>query len=135
MWAWQYVFETPMDELHTRTYLVNARNFFTSALLDGVNERRNARIVGEDQRDRRAARAGAAGDDGLYGRPVGEGRPAMQVHYRQQSAAPGRRAAGASTWPGCAPPRPVRRLFLVPSPPRRESRNWVFDTVPLRAAP
>ena len=26
------------------------------------------------------------------------------------------------------------RLFLIPSPARRESRNWVFETVPLRAA-
>lgn len=132
MWAWQYVFETPIDELNTRTYLVNARNFFTSALLDGVNERRNARIVREDQAivEQLEPPLPAEGSTGDFSVKA----DLLQMHYRQCL-----QRWQAHGWridlPLMAQSRPGTTLFLIPSPPRRESRNWVFDTVPLRAAP
>ncbi len=132
MWAWQYVFETPVDERHTRSYLVNARNFFVSRLFDGLNARRNARIVGEDRAIVEQLEPVLPADD-----PAGDlsvKADAIQMHYRrslQDWQASGwridlarlRAASNGS------------RLHLVPSPPRRETRNWVFDTMPTMAPP
>ena len=132
MWAWQYVFETPVDELHTRTYLVNARNFFTSRLFDGVNARRNARIVGEDRAIVEQLEPALPSDDAAGDLSVKA--DAIQLHYRRSL-----RAWQARGWridvERLRAATPGSRLFLVPSPARRESRNWVFDTVPTMAGP
>jgi phenylpropionate dioxygenase-like ring-hydroxylating dioxygenase large terminal subunit len=131
MWTWQYVFETPIDEYRTRSFLLNARNFFTSALFDRISDRRNAAIVREDQaileRLEPALPAEAATAD------LSVRTDAIQFAYRrrlQQWQQRGWRIDAEALHRE----RPGARLQVLPSPARRESGNWVFDTVPLCSA-
>ena len=132
MWAWQYVFETPIDEFQTRSYLVNARNFFISPLFDRLNDRRNAVIVREDQAiverlEPALAMEGVTSDLSVKA-------DAIQISYRrrlEQWAARGWRIDCDSLHRE----RPGTASRVIPSPGRRASRSWVFDTVPLRDAP
>ncbi len=128
MWAWQYVFESPVDELNTRSFLVNARNFFTNRLFDGINERRNARIVGEDQAivEQLEPPLPADGPTGDFSVKA----DMIQMTYRQRLLQWQQRGwridlsrLGAR--------ETASRLFLIPSPARRVSRSWVFDTLPI----
>jgi phenylpropionate dioxygenase-like ring-hydroxylating dioxygenase large terminal subunit len=130
MWAWQYVYETPIDEFRTRTFLVNARNFFLSPLFDSLNDRRNRAIVLEDQAIVEALEPALAMEGATADLSVKA--DAIQLAYRRRLAdweARGWRIDGERLRAAA----PGRALHVIPSPARRDTRNWVFDTVPLRA--
>ena len=128
MKTYQYMFEAPIDEFNVRTFLVNARNFFTSPLMDGFANKRNMTIAEED-------RLIAENIEPVIGR---EGSTAdlsvkadkIQIVYRRKLKewqAMGWRIdmeAIHGAYPG-------KDLYVIPSPQRRESGNWVFPTVPL----
>lgn len=130
MWAWQYVFETPIDEYRTRSFLVNARNFFISPWFDRLNDRRNEKIVLEDQRiveklEPSLPMRGASADFSVSA-------DAIQIAYRHCLADWESRGWRIDT-ERMHRDRPGARLQVLPSPARRLSRNWVFETVPLVA--
>jgi phenylpropionate dioxygenase-like ring-hydroxylating dioxygenase large terminal subunit len=131
MSAFQYAFDTPIDEFETRSFLVSARNFFISPLFDRMADRRSWVIINEDKVviekiEPVAPPRSTTADFSVKA-------DAVQLVYRrylQQWEARGWRidteALGREN--------PATSLRLIPSPGRRESRNWVFDTVPLVAA-
>jgi phenylpropionate dioxygenase-like ring-hydroxylating dioxygenase large terminal subunit len=125
---YQYVFESPIDEYNVRTFLVSSRNFFTHRLFDGMANSRNMKIAEED-------RIIAENLEPLIGR---DGRTddlsvkadKIQIVYREQL-----KAWEAKGWRiDCEALRagyPGKEVHVIPSPQRRESGNWVFNTVPL----
>ncbi len=128
MSSFQYAFDTPVDEFETRSFLVNARNFFTSPLLDGTVDRRNRAIINEDRVvieniEPVAPPRGTTADFSVKG-------DAIQLVYRRYL-----RDWESRGWridsEAIHREHPASRLHMIPSPGRRESRNWVFDTVPL----
>lgn len=131
MSSFQYAFDAPVDEYETRSFLINARNFFRSPLLDGMADRRNRAIIEEDRAviekiEPVAPPRGTTSD--LSIRP-----DAIQLIYRRYL-----RDWESRGWridsEAIHRQYPATRLHVIPSPGRRESRNWVFDTVPLVAA-
>ncbi len=130
-WLHQYIFETPVDEFHTHGFLVNMRNFVLSPWVDRAVSKRNMavaeqdRVVVERMQPQRAPR-----------RNVKEMHmPADKIIrlYREKileweakgwridlDALAAKRAAGDF-------------VTVIPSPGRRDSRNWVLDPVPLIA--
>ncbi len=131
MKTYQYAFEAPIDEYNVRTFLVNSRDFFTSAIFDRMANNRNMKIAEED-------RVIAENIEPIIGR---EGTTSdltvkadkIQLTYRKKLKeweALGWRIdteAIAAGYPG-------KDFSVLPSPRRRESGNWVFPTVPLIAA-
>ena len=131
MSSYQYVFETPIDLYETRTFLVNARNFFTSRWLDRLSDKRNMAIIKEDQAivealEPSVGMAGTTSDLSVKA-------DAIQLAYRRRIAEWQDRgwridhAALNVALPGTA-------LHVIPSPARRQHKGWVFPTVPLIAA-
>ena len=128
MKTYQYAFEAPLDEFNVRTFLVNARNFFTSPLFDRMANKRNMTIAEED-------RVIAENIEPIIGR---EGSSAdltvkadkIQLTYRQKLKeweSMGWRIDMAAIRAGY----PAKDTYVIPSPQRRETGNWVFETVPL----
>jgi phenylpropionate dioxygenase-like ring-hydroxylating dioxygenase large terminal subunit len=130
MSSFQYAFDTPVDEYETRSFLINARNFFTSPLLDGMVDKRNRAIIAEDRAviekiEPVAPPRGSTADFSVKA-------DAIQLIYRRYL-----RGWESRGWridsEAIHREHPATRLRMIPSPGRRESRNWVFDTVPLVA--
>lgn len=131
MAAFQYSFDVPVDATKTRAFLVSARNFFTHRVFDPLSESRNRAIVEEDRRvverlEGSQAMEGSTDDFSVR-------TDAIQLTYRRKMkewAARGwridERRAREQEASG--------RVLVVPSPARRESQGWQFDTVPLCAA-
>lgn len=128
MSSFQYAFDTPVDEFETRAFLVNARNFFTSPLLDGMVDRRSWVIINEDRAviekiEPAAPPPGTTADFSVKA-------DAIQIVYRrylQNWESRGWRIDSEAIHRT----HPASRLHVIPSPGRRVSRNWVFNTVPL----
>jgi phenylpropionate dioxygenase-like ring-hydroxylating dioxygenase large terminal subunit len=128
MSSYQYAFDTPVDEFETRSFIVNARNFFTAPFLDGMVDKRSWVIINEDKAviekiEPVAPPRGTTSDFSVKG-------DAVQLAYRrylQDWESRGWRIDSEALHRE----HPAMRLRLIPSPARRESRNWVFDTVPL----
>jgi hypothetical protein len=131
MSSFQYAFDTPVDEYETRSFLINARNFFRSPLLDNTADKRNRAIIEEDRAvleklEPVAPPRGTAADLSVKS-------DAIQLVYRRYL-----REWESRGWridcEAIHREYPASRLHMIPSPGRRESRNWVFDTVPLVTA-
>jgi len=128
MSSFQYAFDTPVDEFETRSFLVSARNFFTSPLLDRMADRRSQVIINEDRVviekiEPVAPPRGSTADFSVKA-------DAVQLTYRRYL-----REWESRGWridsEAIHREHPATRLHIIPSPARRESRNWVFGTVPL----
>jgi phenylpropionate dioxygenase-like ring-hydroxylating dioxygenase large terminal subunit len=128
MSSYQYVYETPVEATITRTFLVNARNFFKSSIFDGISDRRNAKVVLEDLAVVEALEPPLPSDG--VGADFSVKSDAIQVHYRkrlQEWQARGwrldiereRREADGRT------------VRMIPSPGRREAPNRMFEVTPL----
>jgi phenylpropionate dioxygenase-like ring-hydroxylating dioxygenase large terminal subunit len=127
MASYQYVFETPVDAGSTRSYLVNARNFFTSSFFDGISDRRNASVVLEDRAIVEAIEPplpaeGSVGDLSVKA-------DAIQLHYRRNLQRWQEQGWRLDTVRDAAE-SDGRRLTMIPSPARREAQSWVFDVAP-----
>jgi phenylpropionate dioxygenase-like ring-hydroxylating dioxygenase large terminal subunit len=128
MKTYQYAFEAPIDEYNVRTFLVNARNFFTNPLFDGMANKRNMTIAEED-------RVIAEAIEPIIGRETSTAdlsvkADKIQIVYRrklQEWQAKGWRIDMEAINGGY----PGKEVYVIPSPRRRESGNWVFNTVPL----
>jgi phenylpropionate dioxygenase-like ring-hydroxylating dioxygenase large terminal subunit len=128
MAAYQYAFDTPIDQFRTRAFLVSARNFFTSPLFDRVADRRNRAIVEEDRRIIEHLEPPVGMEDATSDFSVQT--DAIQLTYRERM-----REWAARGWridlERLGALENGSRLYVIPSPGRRESRGWQFDTVPL----
>ncbi len=124
----QYLWETPVDENTTRMFLIGGRNFVKSRLFDYFDRARNIKISRQD----------AAILEGL--RP---GRPPdspTEVLFVKPDRILAHLAASRNKWEALGwridldkmrQYPPGRKQFVIPSPARRESGQWVFDPVPL----
>jgi phenylpropionate dioxygenase-like ring-hydroxylating dioxygenase large terminal subunit len=127
----QFVTRIRIDEYRTRSFLLNARNFFTSRLFDRISDRRKTAIVREDQAILERLEPALALEGTTAGLSVRT--DAIQLAYRRRLdewQAGGWRIDAAALHRE----RPGERLHMLPSPGRRETRNWVFDSVPLCGA-
>jgi phenylpropionate dioxygenase-like ring-hydroxylating dioxygenase large terminal subunit len=128
MKTYQYAFVAPIDEYHVRVFLVNARNFFTSALFDRFANSRNMKIAEEDREiaeliEPIIGREGTTADLSVNADKI-------QLVYRQklkQWEAWGWRIDTDAVRNGY----PGRDFYVIPSPRRRQTGNWVFGSVPL----
>jgi phenylpropionate dioxygenase-like ring-hydroxylating dioxygenase large terminal subunit len=128
MSSYQYAFDTPVDEFETRAFLVNARNFFTASVLDGMVDQRSRVIVEEDRRviekiEPVAPPRGTTADFSVKA-------DAIQLVYRRYLQTWEARGWRIDT-DAVHRESPATRLRMIPSPGRRTSRGWTFDTVPL----
>ena len=131
MSSYQYVYETPVDAKLTRTFLVNARNFFVSPIFDRISDRRNAKVVLEDIAVVEALEPPLPADSGSADFSVKT--DAIQVHYRkslQRWQTQGWRIdVDRETREDDG-----RTVHMIPSPGRVESPNRVFGVAPRCAA-
>jgi phenylpropionate dioxygenase-like ring-hydroxylating dioxygenase large terminal subunit len=128
MSSYQYAFDTPVDEFETRAFLVNARNFFTAPFLDGLVDKRSQVIIEEDRvvlekLEPVAPPQGRTADFSVRS-------DAIQLTYRRYLEAWRNRGWQIDTEAIERTPR-ASRLHSIPSPGRRLTRGWTFDTVPL----
>lgn len=126
----QYLYEAPIDELTTRTFMVSARSFLRARWLDGSANQRNMRVVEEDRailEQLDPVRGSVSTNEDFSMRS-----DALSVHYRHRVAeyqARGWRidlAALRASSQGT-------QHHVIPSPARRHSASWVFPPVPLLA--
>jgi len=128
MKAYQYIFQAPIDEYSTRTFLVSCRNFFTSKLFDKISHKRNMIIAEEDRVITEAIEPVIGRDDAVSDLSVKVDE--IQIIYRnhlKQWQEKGWRIdteALANAYPG-------KDIYMVPSPARRVSKSWVFKALPM----
>lgn len=127
MSSYQYVYETPVEPTLTRTFLINARNFFTSAIFDRISDRRNAMVVLEDQAIVEALEPPLPTDGTLADFSVKT--DAMQIHYRK-SLQSWQRQGWRLDLRREAEQTDGRTVRMIPSPGRHESPSRIFDLAP-----
>jgi hypothetical protein len=128
-WLHQYIFETPVDETHTHGFLVNMRNFVLSPWIDKGVSKRNMAVAEQDRviveriqpqltppRLTKEAHMPADKIIRLYRDKINEWQGlGWRIDLEGLKTV---RASGDT-------------MTAIPSPGRRESRNWVLDPVPL----
>jgi phenylpropionate dioxygenase-like ring-hydroxylating dioxygenase large terminal subunit len=126
----QYLWETPIDEDTTRMFLLSGRNFLLTPLFDYFDRRRNVKISGQDAAILESIRPGRPPEsptDVLFVKPdrvLGH----LEASRRKWEAMGWRiDLAKLRSFP------PGQKQFAIPSPARRDSGQWVYDTVPLIA--
>jgi phenylpropionate dioxygenase-like ring-hydroxylating dioxygenase large terminal subunit len=128
-WFHQYVFETPVDEGHLHTFLISLRNMVLGKWADKTINGRNFVIAEQDRVVMEKLRPVVTPPSrtkellmpadrviGLYRDKLDEW---DRAGYRIDTEALNRAHARGDT------------MFAIPSPGRRETRNWVLDPVPL----
>jgi len=123
----QYFFEAPRDESHTRIFFINMRNCMLEPDRDAQITRVNLAVAGEDiavleelrpqqTPDTRTKELLGPGDESIvrFRKLLGE--------WRDRGWRIDLHAVRAKT---------ANTAFAIPSPARRESGNWVLDTIPL----
>jgi hypothetical protein len=124
----QYLWETPVDEDTTRMFLVGGRNFLKTRLFDRADRSRNIKIARQDAaiiENVKPGRPPESSTDVLFVKP--DGILAHLETSRKKWEAMGWRIdlEKIREYP------PGRKQFVIPSPGRRESGQWVYDAVPL----
>ena len=128
-WLHQYIYETPIDEFHTRGFLVNMRNFVLSPWIDRAVQKRNGvvaeqdRVIVERLAPRRTPRRA----------PTELLMPADKVValYRQRMQEWEYRGWRIDTDMLNHQLHKGDVMTAIPSPARRQQGSWVLDTVPL----
>ena len=124
----QYLWETPIDEFTTRTLGVGGRNFFKIPLFDRIDHRRNRKIAGQDTAILESLAPGLPPDsptDVLFLEPDGILNHLEASRMRWEALGWRIDLEKLREYP------PGKKQFVIPSPARRGSGQWVFDTVPL----
>lgn len=125
----QYLFECPIDEAHTRLFLVNTRNFMPEPENDERMTGRNAFVAAQD----RAVLEDLA--------PIRSPRSNTHELFQHYDVAVGRYRKFLKEWEARGWRIDVDKLnetrmrvaYAVPSPQRRQNKGWVIDAVPLMA--
>ena len=124
----QYLWETPIDENNTRMFLVGGRNFVMNPLFDYFDRKRNIKVTHQDAAILESLSPGRPPEspsDALFVAPDG-----ILGHLeasRKKWEAMGWRIdlKKLRQYP------PGTKQFVIPSPGRRESGQWVYDPVPM----
>jgi phenylpropionate dioxygenase-like ring-hydroxylating dioxygenase large terminal subunit len=124
----QYLWETPIDEYTTRVFLIGGRNFFKTPLFDRLDRARNMKFGRQDAEILENVEPGLPPEspsEVLFIEP--DNIIAHLGKSRKKWEAMGWRIdlEKMREYP------PGRKQFVIPSPGRRESGQWVYDTVPL----
>lgn len=124
----QYLFETPIDATHTQIFLVTLRNFMTTDADDKRMMERNLYVAAQDQKVLEEIE------------PVGT--PSTNTHEvfmpadvpiaRYRDFCKSWEARGWRIDEEKAATHRSHKIFAIPSPERRTSKNFVIDPVPLR---
>jgi phenylpropionate dioxygenase-like ring-hydroxylating dioxygenase large terminal subunit len=130
MHIYQYLYETPIDDSHTSLYLVNLRNFLTTAEHDERMKTRNEYVAVQDRdvlkdltpmlTPARPNRELFVPSDGCVGR------------YRQLVAQWEARGWRIDT--EAVARNRLKAAYAIPCPARRESKGWALDPIPLLPA-
>ena len=124
----QYLWETPIDEFTTRTLGVGGRNFFKTPLFDPLDRRRNQKIASQDVAILESLEPGLSPES------------LQEVLFVEPDTILGHLHAARQKWQDrgwridfekIRQYRTGRKQFAIPSPGRRMSGQWVYDTVPL----
>ena len=124
----QYLWETPIDEFTTHTLGVGGRNFFKTPLFDRIDRRRNRKIAGQDTAILESLAPGLPPDsptDVLFLEPDGILNHLEASRMKWEALGWRIDLEKLRVYP------PGKKQFVIPSPDRRVSGQWVFDTVPL----
>ena len=131
-WLHQYIFETPIDEFHTRGFLINMRNFVLPRFLDRAVSKRNIAVAEQDRviverlapqrTPRRAVTELLMPADKIVARYRDRLREWEYRGWRMDvETLNAHRATGNA-------------VTVVPSPSRRQGGAWVLDSAPILAA-
>ena len=127
MFIHQYLFENPIDEMHTAIYIVNLRNFLTEAKDDARMMDRN-QYVGFQDRDvllrLRPRLTPPTNTKEIFVR--GDECVARYRDWVKKWQARGWRIDSDRVTATKS-----QSAYAIPSPARRHSKNWVLDPVPL----
>ncbi|ARN73266.1 aromatic ring-hydroxylating oxygenase subunit alpha [Oceanicoccus sagamiensis] len=129
MKAYQYAYALPVDEYTLRVFLVSCRSFFLHPWLDRLADYRNGLIAAEDREITEAiepiiGREGASADLSVKC-------DAIQLSYRKMLAQWEQNGWRIDTEKMASMYR-GKDALMIPGPGRRESKTWVFDTVPMK---
>jgi hypothetical protein len=128
-WMHQWSFETPIDETHTRVFLVNMRNMLLDRAHDTRINERNMFIANQDKVVLEALEPALTPNDMTHENMM----PADKcvVIYRQWL-----KKWDAKGWriDSRAVAKDIGRVaYAIPSPGRRQSKGWALDAIPLVA--
>ena len=128
-WLHQYIYETPIDEFHTRGFLVNMRNFVLPKFIDKSVSKRNMVVAEQD----RAIVEGLAPRRTPRRAPTELLMPADKVValYRDRMREWEYRGWRIDTDGLNTIKAKGDTVTAIPSPARREQGSWVLDAVPL----
>jgi phenylpropionate dioxygenase-like ring-hydroxylating dioxygenase large terminal subunit len=124
----QYLWETPIDEFTTRTLGVGGRNFFKTPLFDPLDRRRNQKIASQDVAILQSLEPGLSPEspnDVLFLEPDSVLRHLEASRRKWEDRGWRIDLDKMRQYP------PGKKQFVIPSPGRRLSGQWVYDTVPL----
>lgn len=130
MHIFQYLYETPVDETHTRLYLINMRNFLIEPEHDARMNDRNQYVTFQDR------------DILLEVRPKLTPATPNKELFMPADLCIGRYRQLLVDWENrgwrididrVAADR-LRVAYAIPSPGRRETKGWVLDAIPLLPA-
>ena len=128
-WIHQYIFETPVDEYHTRIFLVCLRNTLLPKWVDKIVNKRNFAIAEQDRKVIEQLKPMKT--------PPSRARellmPADKVIYLYRDRLDEWTSRGWRIDTAAVRSAHERgdAMFAIPSPARRESRSWVLESVPL----
>lgn len=123
----QYLYETPIDEGHTRLFLVTLRNFLTSAADDDRIMQRNLYVAAQDRavlEDVEPVVTPRANTHEVF-------MPADGPIARYREFCRAWQAKGWRIDMDKVIADRGRVAYAIPSPARRQSKGWVIDPVPL----
>ena len=128
-WIHQYLFETPIDEFHTKIFLICTRNTLLPTWVDGVVNKRNFAIAEQDRNVIEKLKPVRT--------PPSRARellmPADKVIYLYRDSLDEwtRRGWQIDATALRAAQQTGDTMFAIPSPGRRETKGWVMPAVPL----
>ena len=126
----QYIYETPIDETHTRIFFHNFRSFLTDEKHDAQSIKENTQVVLEDLAVLEPLRPAIAPRTAVKELLMPADKPVVAYRERLQEF----EAKGWRINMQQVNENRDRVAYAIPSPGRRETRNWVIDPVPLIAA-
>jgi phenylpropionate dioxygenase-like ring-hydroxylating dioxygenase large terminal subunit len=123
----QYLYETPIDEKHTRLFFYNFRSYLTGPEHDAQSLVENRHVVLEDQVVLEPLRPVLTPQTTTRELLMPSDKPVVAYRERIKEL----EARGWRIDVDRVNRERDRVAYAIPSPARRESRNWVMDPVPL----
>ncbi|MBL8629640.1 MAG: Rieske 2Fe-2S domain-containing protein [Rhodospirillaceae bacterium] len=126
MWAHQYTYTTPIDELHIKRYFLQGRNFRIEEHMDAPVNERNAVIVDQDKVV--VTRLEPFNTPASSTEEVMVKSDTVIVRFREKL-----KAFTAKGWKidvDAISATKHKKAYAIPSPARRTNKGWALDAVP-----